>query len=103
MITTVREWQPASEGRYVDREYTDEEIEDIFDDDCLVRALLRRAQAAERRIDELERRNDPAATITTDHPSTPIDSDAEAYHRDNAGRTEDDAATSYPTIRDDAT
>ena len=100
MITTVREWQPASEGRYVDREYTDEEIEDIFDDDCLVRALLRRAQTAERRISELESRNDPAATITTDHSSTLIDRDADAYHRDNAGRAEDDANLCYPSNRE---
>ena len=56
--TTVREWMPATEGRYVEHEYTDEEIEDLFQPEsgCLVMALLRRAQEAERRVDELERR-----------------------------------------------
>lgn len=60
--TTVREWVPATEGRYVEHEYTDEEIEDLFQPEsgCLVMALLRRAQEAERRVDELERRQPTA-------------------------------------------
>jgi len=57
-VTIVREWVAATEGRYVEHEYTDEEIEALFDDGCLVIALLRRAQEAERRVDELERRNE---------------------------------------------
>jgi len=53
---------PATEGRYVEHEYTDEEIEDLFQPEsgCLVMALLRRAQEAERRVDELERRQPTA-------------------------------------------
>jgi len=61
-MTIVREWVPATEGRYVEHEYTDEEIEDLFQPEsgCLVMALLRRAQEAERRVDELERRQPTA-------------------------------------------
>jgi len=55
MLTTVREWIPATAGRYEERTYSDEEIESLFDPDCLVIALLRRAQEAEKLVDELKK------------------------------------------------
>jgi hypothetical protein len=55
--TIVREWKPAAEGKWIDREYTDEEIVDLFGDDgnCLVIALLRRAQDAEKKEQEVRK------------------------------------------------
>lgn len=55
MVTVVREWKPATEGHYEDVEYTDAEIEGVFgsDPNCLVIALLRRAQSAEQQVAEL--------------------------------------------------
>ena len=66
--TTVREWEPATDGRYVEKSYTDQEIEDIFGTEphCLVIALLRRAQEAEKRVDELERHVTATAIAASD-------------------------------------
>ena len=55
--TTVKEWVPATEGKWTERTYTDDEIEDIFGDDeyDLTLGLLRRAQAAEAEVERLRR------------------------------------------------
>ena len=50
---TLREHVAVGYDR-VERFYSDEEIRDLFgDDDCLVIALLNRAQAAEREVERL--------------------------------------------------
>lgn len=50
----VREWQSTG-GAWVEREYTDDEILDLFPDDegSLVNRLLRRAQKAEAEVERL--------------------------------------------------
>jgi len=54
---TVREWKPAAQGEYVQRHYSDDEIEELFqhDDGSLVMALLRRAQRVEKLVEAMRR------------------------------------------------
>ncbi len=55
--TTIKEWVAATQGSWVDRTYTDDEVVDIFGpseaDYNLPLALLRRAQAAEAEVERL--------------------------------------------------
>ena len=52
---TIQEWKPATQGTYIQRFYSDAEIEGMYrnEDNMIIMALLRRAQSAEAEIARL--------------------------------------------------
>lgn len=95
----VREWQSTG-GQWVDREYTDDTILELFPDGdgSLVNPLLRRAQAAEAEIERLREELAVAEHQVESHAALLNEF---AGHVQNAKRERDEARAAAKLIMDE--